>query len=165
VLTGSLVSGAGLETVNEGVCFALVDGNNGSGPVIATRGMNHATEKVLLQGLGSTVIRNANDLGMSGQLYDAGGCPRLDRHCYDSWRSKGGAMTRGAKTKRPWNAGQFFLAIHIKSCVPADSFEDAIDEFIADIKSCRPGPGFSEIKMPGERGCRPDGGQKPGRWC
>ena len=34
----------------------------------------------------------------------------------------------------------------------ADSFKEAIDEFIVDIKSCRTRPGFSEIIMPGERG-------------
>jgi LDH2 family malate/lactate/ureidoglycolate dehydrogenase len=44
--------------------------------------------------------------------------------------------------------------LHIESFVAADSFKDAIDEFIEDMKSCRTRPGFSEIKMPGERGYR-----------
>ena len=251
VRTGSLVSGARLEPVNEGACFALVDGNNGLGPVIATKGMNLAIEKALSQGLGCIVIRNANDLSMlanytmqaiphdcigiamthgvpkvapwggrepffstnpisiaipahrkfpivldmatsvvaagnvsqaagtretipEGWAIDASGQTTTDPNeaLKGALLSLGGykgfglaimvdalsgvlagmSMTRDAKAKRPWNAGQFFLALHIDSFVPADSFKDAIDEFIADIKSCRTRPGFSEIKMPGERG-------------
>ena len=251
VLEGSMVSGTSLETVNEGACFALMDGNNGLGPVIATRGMNFAIEKALSQGLGCIVIRNANDLSMlanytmqaiahdcigiamtqgaakvapwggrepffstnpisiaipankkypivldmatsvvaagkisqaadnretipEGWAMDASGQTTTDPNeaIKGALLSLGGykgfglaimvdvlsgvlagmSMTRDAKAKRPWNAGQFFLAIHVESFVPKDSFKDAIDEFIVDIKSCRTRPGFSEIKMPGERG-------------
>ena len=253
VLAGSVVSGAGLETVREGACFALVDGNNGLGPVIATRGMNLAVDKALSQGLGCVVIRNANDLSMlanytmqaiphgcisiamtsgmpkvapwgtqepffstnpisiaipaqseypivldmatsvvaagkisqaadnretipEGWAIDASGQPTTDpaEALKGALLSLGGykgfglaimvdvlsgvlagmSMTRDAKAQRPWNAGQFFLAIHIESFVAADSFKEAIDEFIEDMKSCRTRPGFSEIKMPGERGYR-----------
>ena len=251
VRTGAMVSGAGLETVNEGACFALVDGNNGLGPVIATRGMNLAIDKALSQGLGCIVIRNANDLSMlanytmqaishdcigiamthgvpkvapwggrepifstnpisiaiparrkapiivdmatsvtaagnisqaadnrepipEGWAIDAAGQTTTDpgEALKGALLSLGGykgfglaimvdvlsgvlagmSMTRDAKAKRPWNAGQFFLALNIGSFLPAASFKDAIDEFIADIKSCLTRPGFSEIKMPGERG-------------
>jgi ureidoglycolate dehydrogenase (NAD+) len=251
VLSGSLVAGASLETLNEGACFAVADGNNGLGPVIATRGMNLAIEKAISQGLGCVVFRNANDLSMlanytmqaishdcigiamthgvpkvapwggrepffstnpisiaipahrklpivldmatsvvaagnisqaagnrtaipEGWAIDASGHTTTDpgEALKGALLSLGGykgfglaimvdvlsgvlagmSMTRDAKAQRPWNAGQFFLAIHIDSFVPADSFKDTIDEFIDDIRSCRIRPGFSEIKMPGERG-------------
>jgi LDH2 family malate/lactate/ureidoglycolate dehydrogenase len=64
----------------------------------------------------------------------------------------GFSMTREEKTERPWNIGQFFLAIHIEKFVGSDFFKARIDEFIADIKSCPRAPGVCEIIMPGERG-------------
>ena len=251
VRSGQVMPNAGLDTVNEGACVALMDGNNGLGPVIATKGMDLAIEKALSQGLGCVVVRNANDLSMlanytmqalphdcigiamthgvpkvapwggrepyfstnplsiaipaykkhpivfdmatsvvaagkisqaadngkaipDGWAMDAAGQPTTNPNeaLKGALYSLGGykgfglaimvdalsgvlagmTMTREAKEKRPWNAGQFFLAIRIKSFIPDDAFKEAMDVFIDDIKSCRVRPGFSEIKMPGERG-------------
>lgn len=249
VREGSLVSDARLQIVNEGGCFALVDGINGIGPVIATKAMQLAIEKALAQGLGCIVVRNGNDLCMlanytmlaishdcigiamthgvpkvapwgsrepffstnpisiaipahrkppivldmatsvvaagkiaqaaekgetipDGWAIDASGQTTTDpkEALKGALLPLGGykgyglaimvdalsgvlaglSMTRAAKAKRPWDAGQFFMAIRIGSFVPADSFKDGIDELISDLKSCHIRPGFSEITMPGE---------------
>jgi ureidoglycolate dehydrogenase (NAD+) len=253
VIEGTLCPGAPFQIVEEGRCYAVVDGNNGMGRVIATKSMQIAVEKALAEGLGCVVARNGNDLGMlanytmqavsrdcigiamthgvpkvapwggrepvfstnpisigvpagekypivldmatsaisAGKIWHAAqeGAAIPEGWAVDSSGSittdpkkaiegtilplggykgfglavmvdvlsgllAGFSMTRAEKNERPWNIGQFFLAIHVEKFGKTDAFKKRIDEFIADIKTCPLMPGFSEITMPGERGYR-----------
>ncbi len=54
-----------IQTLREGPATALLDGDNGMGPVVATAAMRRALEKARATGMGTVAVRRGNHYGMA----------------------------------------------------------------------------------------------------
>lgn len=52
------------------------------------------------------------------------------------------------------DVGHFFLALDVAAFMPMDAFHDRLEAMIGDVKAGRPGQGFEEVLIPGERAAR-----------
>ncbi|MGA2784894.1 MAG: Ldh family oxidoreductase [Candidatus Bathyarchaeia archaeon] len=110
VQDGTWVPRAPFQIISEDGCTALVDGNKGIGPVVATKAMELAIKKALNQGLGCTVVRNGNDIGMTANYT----MMAISHGCI------GIATTHGTPKVAPWGAREPFFATNpISIAIPA----------------------------------------------
>jgi len=251
---GYVIPGAPIEVAVKGNCFAIINGNDAIGQVIATKAMSEALKMAKAEGVGCVVVQNGNDIGMlanytmqaiehnclaiamtngypmvapvggrepvfstnpisfaspahnkkpivldmatstsasgiisqmamanlgqipEGWAINKSGEPTVDPNealkgailpfgghkgyglqiMVDVFSGvlAGLSMTREAKRNRPWNKGQFFLALDIEKYLDIDTFMILVDELISDIKSSQLLPGVKEILLPGERELR-----------
>lgn len=66
ISAGLIQSRAEIRLVEENQATALIDGDNGMGHVVASRGMELAVELAKRHGVGAVAARNSNDFGMAG---------------------------------------------------------------------------------------------------
>ncbi|HET7771274.1 MAG TPA: Ldh family oxidoreductase, partial [Chloroflexota bacterium] len=60
---GGFSASAEPKVIREGPAIALLDGENGLGPLVATRAMRVAMEKARAAGIGACAVRNSNHYG------------------------------------------------------------------------------------------------------
>ena len=65
IRSGAVRFGTPTETVSEGPSYALLDGNDGPGQIVATRGMDLAIRKARESTVGIVWVRNTNDFTMA----------------------------------------------------------------------------------------------------
>jgi LDH2 family malate/lactate/ureidoglycolate dehydrogenase len=52
--------------------------------------------------------------------------------------------------ERPWDEGQFYMAIDVAKLQPMATFKESVDTFIKSLRSVKPAEGFERVIIPGE---------------
>ncbi|MEW6229381.1 MAG: Ldh family oxidoreductase [Bacillota bacterium] len=96
----------------------VIDGNNGLGPPVAHQAILTSMEKARHYGVGVTLVRNTNNVGILGY--------------YTGLAAEQGfvgvMMTNGAPCMAPWGGAEPFLGTNpISIAVPADEFPIVVD--------------------------------------